>query len=97
MCRSVVVGNPWGIGRCGEVTCGEEKSSLPSLNCALVYGNIGIATMSNRDKVLAVYYFTVRVQDIIHRLKSWNHNLCLFYSTTNDATYKLSLNGHTKI
>lgn len=46
------VGNPWGIGRCGE-----EKSSLSSLNCALVYGNVGIATMSNHDKVLAVYYF----------------------------------------
>ena len=61
MCRSVVpglpVGNPWGIGRCGEVTSEEKKISLPSLNCALVYGNIGIATISNRDKVLAVYYF----------------------------------------
>lgn len=36
MCRSVVpglpVGNPWGIGRSGEVTSGEENSSLPSLN-----------------------------------------------------------------
>ena len=56
MCRSVVpglpVGNPWGIGRCGE-----EKSSLPSLNCALVYGNISIATISNRNKVVDVYYF----------------------------------------
>ena len=51
------VGNRWGIGRCGEVTSGEEKSSLPSLNCALVYGNIGIATISNCDKVLAAYYF----------------------------------------
>ena len=61
MCRSVVpglpVGNPWGIGRCGEVTSGEEKSSLPSLNCALVYGNISIATISNRNKVVDVYYF----------------------------------------
>ena len=51
------VGNPWGIERCGKVTFRKEKSSVPSLNCALVYGNIGIATMSNRDKVLAVYYF----------------------------------------
>ena len=51
------VGNPWGIGRCGEVTSGEEKSSLSSLNCALVYGNISIATISNRNKVVDVYYF----------------------------------------
>ena len=67
MCRSVVpglpVGNPWGIGRCGKVTSGEEKSSPPLLstiqteNCALVYGNIGIATISNHDKVLVEYYF----------------------------------------
>ena len=61
ICRSVVpglpVGNPWGIGRCREVASGGKKSSLPSLNCALVYENIGIATINNRDKVLAVYYF----------------------------------------
>lgn len=61
MCRSVVpglpVGNPWGIGRCGEVTLGKEKSFLRSRNGALVYGNISIATISNRNKVVDVYYF----------------------------------------
>ena len=67
MCRSVMpglpVGNPWGIGRCGEVTFGKRRvppllSTIQTETCALVYGNIGIATISNRDKVLAVYYFT---------------------------------------
>ena len=51
------VGNSWGIGRCGEVTLGKEKSFLRSRNCALVYGNISIATISNRNKVVDVYYF----------------------------------------
>ena len=66
MCRSVVpglpVGNPWGIGRCREVTSGKRRvpsllSTIQTENCALVYGNIGIATISNHDKVLAEYYF----------------------------------------
>lgn len=66
MCRSVVpglpVGNPWGIGRCREVTSGKRRvppllSAIQTENCALVYGNIGIATISNHDQVLAEYYF----------------------------------------
>ena len=66
MCRSVVPGlpvdNPWGIGRCREVTFGKRRvspllSTIQTENCALVYGNIGIATISNRDKVLAAYCF----------------------------------------
>ena len=66
MCRSVVpglpVGNPWGIGRCREVTSGKRRvppllSTIQTENCAVVYGNIGIATISNHDEVLAEYYF----------------------------------------